>query len=305
MLRIRNNCLVPLLVLAMLFKTVCGFRALPNTSRLLSLVQFSTNRPGARSGRHHAFKHKAATQEEAAKDRPFTLPPGLHRPKQSLGQNYLSDQNYVVKICDAFKDESDQGDRVVEIGPGMGALTRVLMRRYPKMTALEIDQRSVKFLNEKLPGLNVLHQDVLEFDWCQLAADKGGKLGVVANLPYHITSQVLFSLADSYKAIDKAVVTMQWEVAERVTAKPNSKQYGIPSVVFQLYGRTELNFKIPPKVFFPVPKVDSALITIDFTKPHKHLHLVEGEHLRRYLLLCHFLHIKSNIMLLSLFCHFP
>lgn len=170
---------------------------------------------------------------------------------------------------------------MVEIGPGMGALTRVLLRKYPKMTAIEIDQRSVGFLNEKLPELNVLNKDVLEFDWAQLAAEKGGKLSVVANLPYYITSQVLFSLADTYKAIDKAVVTMQWEVAERITAKPSTKDYGIPSVVFQLYGRTELNFKIPPKVFFPVPNVDSALITIDFSKPHKNLHLVEADHLRK------------------------
>ena len=215
------------------------------------------------------------------RDRPFTLPPGEHKPKQSLGQNYLSDQNYVVKICDAFEDSSEGGHRVVEIGPGMGALTRVLVRKYPKMTAVEIDQRSVGFLRDKLPELNVIHKDVLEFDWAQLAADKGGKINVVANLPYHITSQVLFSLADNYKAIEKAVVTMQWEVAERVTAQPNNKDYGIPSVVFQLYGSTRMNFKIPPKVFFPVPKVDSALVTIDFSKPHKNLHLVEGDHLRK------------------------
>jgi 16S rRNA (adenine1518-N6/adenine1519-N6)-dimethyltransferase len=216
------------------------------------------------------------------KDRPFTLPSGLHRPKQSLGQNYLSDQNYVLKICDAFHDTSEEGSKVVEIGPGMGALTRVLVKRYPKMTGIEIDQRSVRFLNDKLPELNVLHQDVLQTDWAQLAADKGGPLGIVANLPYHITSQVLFSLADSYKAIEKAVVTMQLECAQRIVAKPNTKPYGIPSVVFQLYGATHINFHIPPTVFYPVPKVDSALLTIDFTKPHKDLHRVEGEHLRKY-----------------------
>jgi ribosomal RNA small subunit methyltransferase A len=199
-----------------------------------------------------------------------------------LGQNYLSDQNYVLKICDAFQDDSEGGHRVVEIGPGMGALTRVLMRKYPKMTAIEIDERSVRFLNEKLPGLNVLNQDIMKFDWGKLAVEKGGKLNVVANLPYYITSQVLFGLADAHRAINKAVVTMQWEVGERITAQPSTKDYGIPSVVFQLYGKTHLNFKIPPSVFFPVPKVDSALVTIDFSQPHKNLHLVEGVHLRRY-----------------------
>eukprot|EP00428_Durinskia_dybowskii_P075264 CAMPEP_0170395700 /NCGR_PEP_ID=MMETSP0117_2-20130122/21914_1 /TAXON_ID=400756 /ORGANISM="Durinskia baltica, Strain CSIRO CS-38" /LENGTH=301 /DNA_ID=CAMNT_0010652019 /DNA_START=19 /DNA_END=921 /DNA_ORIENTATION=+ len=153
------------------------------------------------------------------------------------------------------------------------------------MTAIEIDDRSVRFLNEKLPGLSVLNEDIMTFNWEKLAAEKGGKLNVVANLPYYITSQVLFGLADAHKVINKAVVTMQWEVGERVTAKPSTKDYGIPSVVFQLYGKTELNFKIPPKVFFPVPKVDSALVTIDFSKPHKRLHLVEPEHLRKVITL--------------------
>ena len=226
-------------------------------------------------------KYRRPIGESDVPDRPFTLPPGLHKPKQSLGQNYLSDQNYVLKICDAFQDDSIEGHRVVEIGPGMGALTRVLVRKYPRMTAIEIDDRSVKFLNEKLPGLSVLNEDIMTFNWEKLAAEKGGKLNVVANLPYYITSQVLFGLADAHKVINKAVVTMQWEVGERVTAKPSTKDYGIPSVVFQLYGKTELNFKIPPKVFFPVPKVDSALVTIDFSKPHKRLHLVEPEHLRK------------------------
>ena len=219
--------------------------------------------------------------EVDTKNRPFSLPPGQFRPKQSLGQNYLSDQNYVMKIVNAFSDDSVDGSRVVEIGPGMGALTRELLRIYPNMTAIELDQRAVAFLKTKLPGLDVVRQDVLETDWSAMAADRGGKLSVIANLPYYITSQVLFSLADNHHAIDKAVVTMQLEVAERVTAAPRTKQYGIPSVVFQLYGATQLNFKIPPKVFYPVPKVDSALVTIDFSKPHPELHSVEGEHLRR------------------------
>eukprot|EP01031_Cornospumella_fuschlensis_P033369 gene33369-40373_t len=111
--------------------------------------------------------------EPTIPDRPFTLPPGQFRPKQSLGQNYLSDQNYVQKIVDAFDEarrdvigEVDQlGQRVIEIGPGIGALTRVLTGRYPQMTAVEIDQRAVAFLNDKLPKLKVIHQDILQFSY--------------------------------------------------------------------------------------------------------------------------------------------
>ena len=149
---------------------------------------------------------------EKEKDRPFTLPSGSFKPLQSLGQNFLSDQNYVKKIVDAFKDDSEMGKNVVEIGPGPGALTRVLYPKYPNMTAIEIDARAVEFLNGKLPGLNVQHLDVLQTDWPQLAADKGGSLNIIANLPYYIVSQVLFSLADSHRAVDTAVLTMQLEV---------------------------------------------------------------------------------------------
>lgn len=88
-------------------------------------------------------------------DRPFSLPPGQFKPKQSLGQNFLSDQNYVLKIVDALIDNSEEGGRVVELGPGPGALSRMLIQRYPKMTAVEIDQRAVAFLKEKLPTLHV------------------------------------------------------------------------------------------------------------------------------------------------------
>jgi Ribosomal RNA adenine dimethylase len=95
---------------------------------------------------------KKKDEDDDERDRPFTLPSGKFKPIQSLGQNFLSDQNYVLKICDAFNDDSLDGKNVVEIGPGPGALTRVLYPRYPKMTAIEIDRRAVDFLFEKLPG---------------------------------------------------------------------------------------------------------------------------------------------------------
>eukprot|EP01041_Mallomonas_annulata_P003998 gene3998-7968_t len=218
---------------------------------------------------HLRMMATSKSEPSVDKDRPFTLPPGEFRPKQSLGQNFLSDQNYVNKIVNALSDSSEGGHKVIELGPGAGALSRVLFPKYPRM---------------KLPGLTVIHQDVLKTDWPALAAERGGPLSVIGNLPFYITSQILFSLADSHKAVQQAVVTMQYEVAERVVAKPSTKAYGILSVVFQLYSAPSMNFKIPPSVFFPQPKVESALVTFNFRKQHPLLHTVKPLHLRRILL---------------------
>ncbi|KAG5184816.1 S-adenosyl-L-methionine-dependent methyltransferase [Tribonema minus] len=199
------------------------------------------------------------------KMRPPTLPAGEYKPKQSLGQNFLSDQNYVMKICSSFRDSSVGGRSVVELGPGAGALTQVLHAQYPDMMAVDIDERSVQFLAETLPGLTVLQSDVLQIDYTQLAEARGGQLSIIGNLPYHITSQILFMLCDHYRSIARAVVLLQLEVAQRIVAPPNCKEYGILSVVFQLYTRPRILFKIPATVFYPQPKVTSALLSLDFT----------------------------------------
>jgi Ribosomal RNA adenine dimethylase len=110
------------------------------------------------------FSKKREEEDDEERDRPFTLPSGKFKPRQSLGQNFLSDQNYVMKICDSFKDDSEKGKNVIEIGPGPGALTRVLYRRYPNMTAIEIDERAVEFLAEKIPGIiNICANIILIF----------------------------------------------------------------------------------------------------------------------------------------------
>lgn len=173
------------------------------------------------------------------------------------------------------------GKRVLEIGPGTGALSRSLHPLYPKMNAIEIDQRAIAFLNEKLPRFRVMRYDVLQFDWQRYAQDVGGPVSIIANLPYYIVSQVLFSLADASEHVELAVVTMQWEVATRICARPRTKDYGIPSVVFQLYAESRMVLKIPPTVFYPVPKVDSALLSVDFTKQHPELKTVFPDQLRK------------------------
>mmetsp|Transcript_8647 Transcript_8647/g.19409 ORF Transcript_8647/g.19409 Transcript_8647/m.19409 type:complete len:445 (-) Transcript_8647:139-1473(-) len=224
----------------------------------------------------------------SAQATPF-LPAGEFRPKQSLGQNYLRDGNTVAKIVKAFvtdatstlgmnKEEGNDEDvlrqtdlRAVELGPGAGALTDVLLPALGanNLQCIEIDQRSVELLTNKHPTLRVQHEDVLQVDYPSLARDEGGPLSIIGNLPYYITSQILFALADASHtdAVRSATVTMQWEVGKRIVAPTRTKDYGILSVVFQLYADCNIHFKIPPTVFYPQPKVDSALIGLHFLGP--------------------------------------
>jgi 16S rRNA (adenine1518-N6/adenine1519-N6)-dimethyltransferase len=219
------------------------------------------------------------------------LPSGSYRPKQSLGQNYLKDPNTVAKILRTFHADATKVrptvDRVVELGPGAGALTDRLVELYgtEKLQCIEIDERSVDMLAEKHTGLKVYHQDVLQVDYPAMAEREGQPLVVIGNLPYYITSQILFALADASHlgAVHCATVTMQWEVGQRMVASLGTKDYGILSVVFQLYADVKCHFKIPPTVFYPKPKVDSALIGLHFLGParlRERLAGVQPRHLR-------------------------
>jgi 16S rRNA A1518/A1519 N6-dimethyltransferase RsmA/KsgA/DIM1 with predicted DNA glycosylase/AP lyase activity len=136
---------------------------------------------------------------------------------------------------------------------------------------VEIDERSVGLLVDKHPGLRVRHADVLQVDYPTMAKEEGQPLVVIGNLPYYITSQILFALADAshFGAVHSATVTMQWEVGQRMVAPTRTKDYGILSVVFQLYAEVNCHFKIPPTVFYPKPKVDSALIGLHFVGPDR------------------------------------
>lgn len=226
-----------------------------------------------------------------------TLPSGQFRPKQSLGQNYLRDGNTVAKIVKAFvkdatstlkRDDhhgsitSSSGEdantninysdlRAVELGPGAGALTDVLLPVLGTngLQCIEIDDRSVSLLQDKHPQLRVVHADVLQVNYPELATSEGGPLSIIGNLPYYITSQILFALADASHSdsVRSATVTMQWEVGRRIVAPTRTKDYGILSVVFQIYADCNLHFKIPPTVFYPQPKVDSALVGLHFLGP--------------------------------------
>lgn len=182
------------------------------------------------------------------------------RPIQSLGQNFLQDPNIVRKIVEAVRAPADA--HVVEIGPGEGALTASLADRYATFTAIEIDERAVGLLRERIPGLDVRHRDILEVDWGELAAEKGAPIYVVGNLPYNITSQILFGILEAGDVVAEAVLMMQREVAERLVAKPRTKAYGILSVQTQIFADPELLFTVSPNVFYPRPDVSSAVVRV-------------------------------------------
>lgn len=183
-------------------------------------------------------------------------------PKKSLGQNFLNDPNTVRKIVGSLEAPADA--HVVEIGPGMGALTGELLDRFSTFTALEIDERAVAYLKEAYPTLDVRQMDVLDVDWVALAAEKGGPLHVIGNLPYYITSPILFGLLDNRQHLSEAVVMMQLEVAQRLVAEPRTKAYGILSVQVQLHARPDLLFRVSRNVFYPKPDVTSAVIRLAF-----------------------------------------
>ena len=183
-------------------------------------------------------------------------------PKKSLGQNFLTDPNTARKIVAALRAPAE--GPVVEIGPGTGALTRLLLDRFASLTALEIDARAVAHLQAAYPGLDVRQVDVLTVDWGALAEEKGGPLYVIGNLPYYITSPILFGLLEHREHLREAVMMMQREVAERLVAEPRTKAYGIPSVLTQLYTRPELLFSVSRNVFYPKPEVTSAVIRLAF-----------------------------------------
>lgn len=183
--------------------------------------------------------------------------------KKSLGQHFLKDGNIIRKIVEAIPAKPN--DYVVEIGPGSGAVTEVLLKKFKNVTAIELDQRMVEFLSEKFPELNIIHKDILEFDW-NIFKDTDRPVHVMGNLPYYITSQILFNLFEYRSVLHSATLMMQKEVAQRIVAEPRNKEYGILSVQSQLMSSPEILFDVSPHVFSPPPSVQSSVIQFTFNK---------------------------------------
>lgn len=181
-----------------------------------------------------------------------------------LGQHFLKDRSVARRIVESL--EIEEGDCVVEIGCGGGVLTAFLVEsRAERIVGIEIDRRLVRGLKERF-GENErvawVEGDFLDVDLPGLGGRK--KLRIVGNLPYYITTPILFKILDNRHAIQDCTVTVQKEVGERMTAGPGTKAYGIPSVLFQVHSRAELLFLIPRHRFVPVPGVDSAVLRLRF-----------------------------------------
>ncbi|GAB4354436.1 MAG: 16S rRNA (adenine(1518)-N(6)/adenine(1519)-N(6)) -dimethyltransferase RsmA [Methylohalobius crimeensis] len=185
----------------------------------------------------------------------------MHRPKKRFGQNFLRDGRVLTRILAAVAPRPD--DHIVEIGPGKGALTRYLLPHCRRLDAIEIDRDLIERLEEQFKDqrFHIHAADALAFDFRQLAAP-GRRLKVVGNLPYNISTPLLFHLFEQKAAITEMVFMLQKEVVERLAAPPGNKQYGRLSVMAQYHCRMEKLFTVGPESFQPSPKVTSAVIRL-------------------------------------------
>ncbi len=185
--------------------------------------------------------------------------PGYIRPRKSLGQNFLKDPHYLKKIVDTA--QVGQNDQVLEIGPGLGHLTRLLAERAGKILALELDHRLIPHLRQEFSldrHVEIRAEDALEFSYGALP----GTWKVVANLPYYISTAIIQKLLAHRHSFTSLTLMLQKEVSDRIVSPPGGKEYGFLSVLVQLYTEPRIAFSVPAGAFTPKPKVDSAVISL-------------------------------------------
>lgn len=187
--------------------------------------------------------------------------------KKSLGQNFLIDLNILKRIVDVAGISEQTG--VIEIGPGIGALTEQLAKRAKKVVAFEIDGRLIPVLKDTLSpyaNVEIIHEDVLKADVLQVIREKFADvqdLMVVANLPYYVTTPIIMKLLEEKLPIRGMVVMIQKEVADRIEAKPGTKNYGSLTIAIEYYAKAKIAFTVPKTVFIPQPNVESAILQLE------------------------------------------
>jgi 16S rRNA (adenine1518-N6/adenine1519-N6)-dimethyltransferase len=188
------------------------------------------------------------------------------RPRKRFGQHFLV-QSAVARRIVASAD-LQPSDVVVEVGPGLGALTQFIAEQVNVLHLVELDRDLAAYLSNAIPSggcqIQVHPQDILTFDFAGLAQQTGNRLVLLGNLPYNISSPLLFRLLEAGRAVQRAVFMLQREVGERITASPGSKSYGVLSVLIGVYARVIGLFPVGSKQFYPPPQVDSLVVRLDF-----------------------------------------
>lgn len=189
------------------------------------------------------------------------------RPNKRLGQNFLVDDGILEQIIDLYDLKKDEV--IVEIGAGLGALTTRLASRVRKVLAIEIDKTLADLLKNKIikdKNIEVINQDILSFDFPEVAKLYGGKLKVLGNIPYSISAPLLFKLLEHKNSLSMAILMFQKEVANRIVANPGTKDYGVLSVFSQISAVVSKELLISKCSFYPQPKVDSAVVRFVFSE---------------------------------------
>lgn len=185
---------------------------------------------------------------------------------KSLGQNFLIDDSVLEDIVEGA--EITKEDYVIEIGPGVGTLTKELLKRAKKVTSIELDEKLIPILQEELKdfdNFDIVHKDALKVDFNKLIGEETS-VKVVANLPYYVTTPIIANLLNGNYNIKSITIMIQKEVGERIDAEPSTKDYGAFSLLVQYYCDTKIIRHVPPSSFIPAPKVDSIVIRLDKLK---------------------------------------
>ncbi len=180
------------------------------------------------------------------------------KPLKRFGQNYLHDKNIIRKIVGEINPQQD--DTILEIGPGRGALTDLIYGKTENFIAVEIDTRVIENLQLKFPGMQLIQNDFLKVDLKTIYDLNNEKLRIIGNIPYNLTSPIIFKTIRNAKFIEDAVLMVQNEVAKRMTATKGTKDYGILTVLLNYFTDTRVCFKVSPNAFYPKPKVTSAVV---------------------------------------------
>jgi len=186
------------------------------------------------------------------------------KPLKRFGQNFLHDKNILIKIVKEIDPKPD--DTIVEIGPGRGALTEHIYDKVNNFIAVEIDKRVIDDLSLRFPGLQLIQADFLKMDLDSVYKSKEKRIRIIGNIPYNITSPIIFKAIKNTNLIDDVVLMVQEEVAKRMIANKGSKDYGILAVILKYFSETKLCFKVSPNAFYPKPKVTSAIVHIKLKK---------------------------------------